>query len=333
MAQKKQDIESTPLSKKAYNSSFRRQAYATTRKVLIGFILITIANALFSQLFYTPKIHNINKKNRDLTIKYNLLNNRISALEGRLGEISHRDKRVYRSLFGVDSLYIEEAGVPYPDSKYEHLEGHAFKKTMISTWQRLDWLAKGLYTNSLSLDELQRLALNKESMSAALPAIWPIDRTELNSIGHFGMRLHPIYHKRIMHKGIDLGSPLGTPVFATGDGVIIRSWQGERYRGYGQEILINHDYSYKTRYAHLSKRYVHYGDSVRRGQLIGLVGSTGGSIGPHLHYEVIYKNQVVNPINYLDRNMTNDEYNRLMEEMKSTEYERIDSLENVKQKK
>ncbi len=130
-----------------------------------------------------------------------------------------------------------------------------------------------------------------------------------------------------MHKGIDLGSDRGTPIFATGDGVIEKSVQGMSRSGYGQEVLIDHEFGYKTRYGHLSKRYVQRGDTVKRGQIIGEVGSTGGSVGPHLHYEVIYHGNVVNPINYFDRDMTNEEYTRLMEEMKSTEHEVLGSLE------
>ncbi len=326
MSQKKQNIESHETSKRVSSNSFRARAYSSASKLLIGFILISIANALFSELFYTPKIHNINKKNRELTIKYNLLSNRIAAAESRLGEIAHRDNHVYRSLFGVDSLFLEATQVPYPEHKYSFLQGDYYSPMMTASWEKMDFLAKRLYGASLSLDELQRLAHNKETMSAAMPAIWPIDRNELNSIGHFGWRIHPIYKRRIFHKGVDLGSDKGTPVFATGDGVVEKSVQGQARKGYGQEVLINHEYNYKTRYAHFSKRFVTKGDTVRRGQLIGEVGSTGGSTASHLHYEVIYKGQVVNPINYLDRNMTNEEYTRLMEEMKSTVYEVVDSL-------
>ncbi|MFI3316765.1 MAG: M23 family metallopeptidase [Rikenellaceae bacterium] len=329
MEQKNQNIESQYQTEGLEKHPIRVRAYSTIRKILIGFILISIVNAIFSQLFYTPKIHNINKKNNELAIKYNLLNNRIAASQSRLSEISHRDIYVYRSLFGVDSVFIEQAQVPYPESKYEKLQNSEFSPMMTSTWKKMDRLAKNLYTNSISMDELQRLAQNKESMSAALPAIWPIDRTQLRNIGHFGMRHHPIYKRSIMHKGIDLSCDRGTPVFATADGVIEKSVQGERSRGYGQEILINHEYSYKTRYGHLSKRHVQRGDTVRRGQLIGEVGSTGGSTSSHLHYEVIYKGNPINPINYFDRNMTNEEYTQLMEEMNSVDHEFIvtDSLE------
>ncbi len=326
MKQKNQNIESQQTTQSRINSSLRIRIFSTVRKILIGFIVIAVANVLFSQLFYTPKVHNINKKNRELTIKYNLLKSRIAASESLMAEIAHRDNYVYSALFGIDSMEIENIKTPYPDSKYERLQNDPFSPIMTDSWKKIDDLAKNIYRNSISLDNLQTLAKNKESMTAALPAIWPIDRTKLRNIGHFGMRMHPIYHRYIMHKGIDLACETGTPIFATGDGVVEKSVQGQRYKGYGQEILINHEYSYKTRYAHLSKRFVNRGDTVKRGQLIGEVGSTGGSEAPHLHYEVIFKGNVVNPISYLDHNMSNEEYIRLMEEMQSIVYEKVDSL-------
>ncbi len=331
MEEKEQEIIEKVESKRVKSNSFRARAYYTLRRLLIGFILISIANALFSQLFYTPKIHNLNKKNREIEIKFNLLNSRIDADRRKLAEIKSRDNGVYRSLFGVDSLIIEGSDTPYPSSKYEGLENHLYSPLMNTTWQKVDMLAKGYYASSLSLDELQRLAQNKEDLSAALPAIWPIDRTQLKALYHYGMRMHPIYKTPIFHKGIDLGCNTGTPIYATGDAVVEKSVQGLRNSGYGQEILLDHEYSYKTRYAHLIKRYVQKGDTVKRGQIIGEVGSTGGSTGPHLHYEVLYKGNTVNPINYFDRDMTNEEYTRLMEEMKSVEYEVIEDTENGNQ--
>ncbi len=328
MEQINQNIKPEQTTKSVSSNSFRWRAYSTIRKILIGFILISIANIIFSQLFYTPKIHNINRKNSELIIKYGLLNNRIVAAESKLSEIAHRNDHVYRSLFGIDSAILVANNIDYPASKYQHLQGEPYSPIMVDSWQRIDKFARELYSSSLSFDELQILAKNKEGMSAALPAIWPIDRNMLNSISQFGMRFHPLYHRYIHHSGIDLGSKRGTPVFATGDGVVEKSVQGQQYKGYGQEILIDHGYSYKTRYAHLNKRYIEKGDTVKRGQLIGEVGSTGGTDGPHLHYEVLIKNIPVNPINYLDRNMTNEEYTRLTEDIKPTEFERVDSLEN-----
>lgn len=176
--------------------------------------------------------------------------------------------------------------------------------------------AARLYRTSVSFDELQILAKNKENMSTAIPAIWPIDRQALRrGIEPFGYRNHPIYHRRILHKGIDLAANIGNNVYATGDATVQSTDLGQPRRGYGKQILLNHQYGYQTRYAHLSQIFVKPGEKVVRGQLIGKVGNTGGVTGPHLHYEVIHMGQVVNPINYFNRNMTNEEYERLMEQM------------------
>jgi murein DD-endopeptidase MepM/ murein hydrolase activator NlpD len=188
---------------------------------------------------------------------------------------------------------------------------------MKSTWLALDAVTRQTYALSRSLDEVQTLAKDKEQMSLAIPAIWPIDRTKLKAFYAFGMRQkHPILKIRTMHKGVDMSTDYGVPVYASGDGVVEKVSQGKRRRGYGRQIVINHKFGYKTRYAHLQKMFVNVGDKVQRGQLIGEVGSSGGSTGPHLHYEVIYLGRQVNPVNYFNRNMTSDEYRQLMENMK-----------------
>ena len=171
----------------------------------------------------------------------------------------------------------------------------------------------------------QILAKNKENMSTAIPAIWPIDRQALrHGIEPFGYRNHPIYHRRILHKGIDLAANIGNNVYATGDATVQSTDLGQPRRGYGKQILLNHQYGYQTRYAHLSQIFVKPGEKVVRGQLIGKVGNTGGVTGPHLHYEVIHMGQVVNPINYFNRNMTNEEYERLMEQMQELNLDTFD---------
>jgi murein DD-endopeptidase MepM/ murein hydrolase activator NlpD len=154
-------------------------------------------------------------------------------------------------------------------------------------------------------------------MANSIPAIWPIDRNALRAFYAFGVRKkHPILNRRTMHKGVDMSANYGETVFATGDGVVELVELTRRRRGYGNQIVINHQFGYKTRYAHLQKVSVKEGDKVKRGQPIGEVGSTGGSTGPHLHYEVIYRGENVNPVSYFNIKMNSDEYRQLMESMK-----------------
>jgi hypothetical protein len=291
--------------------------YPLLRKLLVGFIAISLVNLIISYFIYTPKIYSIDSENRELVIKYNILQDRIRSLESRIDDIHYRDISVYRSLFSVDTLAIEGIYTPYADSKYAALQGDEYTTLMTDSWKSIDNLARKAYATSLSLDQLQILAKNKERMSFAIPAIWPIDRTQLDWFYSFGMRArHPIYKTRKMHKGVDMSCKRGVPVYATGDAIVQMTDEGQRRRGYGRQILLNHEFGYKTRYAHLHKIFVKEGDRVTRGQLIGEVGSTGGSTGPHLHYEVIYMGRHVNPVNYFNRNMSSDEYKQLMDKMK-----------------
>ncbi|MBO7221157.1 MAG: M23 family metallopeptidase [Alistipes sp.] len=285
--------------------------------MLIGFIVISLLNMIISQLFYTPKMHIIASENRELVLKYEILQSRIASTQSKVAEIRHRDHFVYRPLFSSDSLAIDGVFAPYADSKYANLTNDEYSELMKSTWLALDAVTRQTYALSRSLDEVQTLAKDKEQMSLAIPAIWPIDRTKLKAFYAFGMRQkHPILKIRTMHKGVDMSTDYGVPVYASGDGVVEKVSQGKRRRGYGRQIVINHKFGYKTRYAHLQKMFVNVGDKVQRGQLIGEVGSSGGSTGPHLHYEVIYLGRQVNPVNYFNRNMTSDEYRQLMENMK-----------------
>ncbi len=323
MLQKEQSLESKVSSAEVASVSFRLRMYNIIRKFLIGFIFISIINLLFSQFFYTPKVYRINNETQELIEKYKILEGRIAVATQFLEEIQYRDKFTYRSLFGVDtSAIMNVAQLTYHESKYLDLQSDPYSSLMTSTWVSIDKLARMLYAQSVSLDELQLLSTDKASLEAAIPAIWPIDRTKLMSrIGAFGMRKHPIYNRYILHKGIDLQCRVGDPVYATGDAVVEKTEQGLKRSGYGQQIIVNHEYGYKTRYAHLSKRLVQKGDTVRRGDIIGEMGNTGGSTGPHLHYEVIHRGVPVNPINYFNRNMTNEEYRELMDKLQDTKFD------------
>lgn len=318
--------EAQVLTHDVMTAPFRLRTYRLIRKILIGFILVSIANVVFSYFFYTPKMYRILRDNRETVIKYRILQDRIRTAQRRVDEIRHRDSYVYRSLFSTDTLSIPGVWQPYPDSKYAALAKDEYAPLMIGTWRQLDALARTIYLESVSFDELQQLSKNKEQLSSAVPAIWPIERNALhnNHIGAFSpRRMHPVLHRVIAHTGIDLGCDRGTPVYATGDAVVETAIGSGYNGGYGHQILLNHEFGYKTRYAHLSDVLVKPGERVVRGQLIGRTGNTGRSTGPHLHYEVIHKGVPVNPVNYFNRNMTSEEYERLMENLRETNFEKL----------
>ncbi len=291
---------------------------------LTAFVAVTFFNLIFSQFFYTPKMFRIERRNQELLTKYNILQSKVADLSMTLAEIKHRDNHVYRPLFGVDTLSIDGVYAPYPDSKYAAFQDDAYAIVVTDTWLDLDDVARRLYLQSRSLDELQSLSKDKENMATAIPAIMPINQKALHGghIGAFGWRNHPIYHRYIFHKGIDLGSDRGTPVYASGDGkVSYVNARGTGRRGYGRHIVIDHGFGYKTKYAHLHTVDVALGQEVKRGEIIGTVGNTGGSTGCHLHYEVLYMGSPVNPINYFRRDMNSDDFERIVESANATTFE------------
>lgn len=316
--------EAEHLTREVVTAPFRLRTYRLLRKILIGFILVSVINLVFSHFFYTPKMYRIIRENHELTIKYRILQDRIRTTSRKLDEIRYRDVQVYRSLFSTDTLSIDGVWQPYPESKYADMADDNFAPLMVGTWKQLDQLARLIYLESVSFDELQLLSRNKEKLAAAVPALWPIDRKRLKNdhIGAFNpRRVHPVLGYIRPHEGIDLGGQTGDPVFATGDATVQMTESASG--GYGKQILLDHEFGYKTRYAHLSQILVRPGEKVVRGQLIGHVGNTGISTGPHLHYEVIHKGTPVNPINYFDRNMSAAEYDKLMDEMRETNFESL----------
>ncbi len=302
----------------------RLKRYFLARRCILFFIAAMVLNLVYSLSYYTPKLRSLEEQGVKIAHRFAILDSRIGSTEEKLDELSHRDNFVYRSLFGADTLSLAGIYVPYDNAIYEGYNGD-YNGIVRSSWQRLDALTRLVYRQSLSLDELQILSKNKEKMAASIPAIWPINKKDLKGpIGAYGRRLHPIYKRYIQHKGIDFGGRKGDPIYATGNGVVVRSEKGLKRKGYGQQLVIDHGFGYKTRYAHLSERLVKVGQEVKRGELIGYMGSTGGSTGPHLHYEVIYMGNNVDPINYFRRDMSEAEFDHIIEQAKTTTFETLE---------
>lgn len=292
------------------------KGYSVVMRLLLSLVIAVAANMLLTTWFDTPKMAKIRRENRHLVAQYGILQDRILSAEQMLKDVKHRDQYVYRPLLGVDTLDIPQVYAEYNDSKYADLPKGEYGDAIIEGWKSIDKLTRELYYASLALDTTQDLAENKEAFSTVIPAIWPIDRTKLNYVSSlYGMRQHPRYGYWRMHEGVDLSAPKGTPVYATGNAVVLRSgWRP----GYGELIELNHGFGYKTRYGHLSKRYVQAGDSVTRGQVIGEVGNTGISSGAHLHYEVRFRDNTVNPIHYFNKDMSPEAYIDLMKQLEES---------------
>lgn len=314
------------LAYEAVKAPLRVRIYRLVRALLIGFILVSLFNVVFSRFFYTPKMYRIEKQNRELLLQYGLLEGKIRSSMRKIEEIKHRDNAVYRTLFAADTLAIPGIYTDYPESKYASLATDPYAWLMSSTWHELDALGRLIYLESRSFDDLQPLAQGKGLMATAVPATWPMDRRLIRGrIGAFGMRNHPtlgIYH---MHTGVDMGTGgrIGAPIYATGNGTVVAD--PGRGTGYGIQVIIDHGFGYRTRYAHLNKALVVPGQQVVRGEQIGELGNTGRSSGPHLHYEVIYRGTRVDPMSYLRRDMSEEDFEKILENATTTTYEYIDA--------
>ncbi len=234
-------------------------------------------------------------------------------ISNELEEISNRDDKVYRVIFEQDPIpqSIRQAGFGGVN-RYTNLENYKYSDFVISILNKSDATIKHLIIQKKSYEEIYKLALNKDKMLRSIPAIQPIPNKNLRRMpSGFGMRKHPIYRSWRMHAGMDFTTSVGTKVYATGDGVV----QNIQYSnsGYGNEVIINHGYNYKTLYAHLSRILVKPGQKVKRGDVIANVGNTGLSTGPHLHYEVRKNGIPVNPINYYYNDLTSEEFDKMLE--------------------
>ena len=267
----------------------------------------------FSFVIKTPKILSLEKEIEHLKINYNLLSGRIDESTKFLEEIQDRDDNIYRVYFEASPISKKERMAGFGGiNRYKSLEGYENSEIVKNITKRVDVLSKRLVVQSKSLDEIVRLARDKKKMLEAIPAIQPVANKKLNRIASgFGYRYHPIYKKKLFHAGMDFSAPVGTEVYATGNGKVVAVEKS--HRGYGNHVIIDHGYNYKTLYGHMHKIVVRKNQKIKRGDLLGYVGSTGRSTGPHLHYEVIKNNQKVNPVYYYHNDLSPEEYQQVLE--------------------
>lgn len=250
--------------------------------------------------------------------RVDLMNARLDLCEQALTGVEQRDDDVYRSIYGLNPIPddIKNSGIEGVN-RYTELDAVGANFQLRGLAYRIDALAKRVYLRSQSLDEMGRIASEAGEMIACVPSVPPMkpDPRLYRISSRFGGREDPIYGGHESHGGVDFSMKKGTPVYAPGDGVVEVAQYN--FGGYGRELVIDHGYGYKTRYAHLNTIEVVQGMKVTRGDKIGTVGSTGKSTGAHLHYEVIYKGVRRNPLNYLDLNMPLDEYTAMIDKRRS----------------
>lgn len=277
--------------------------------IAVGILLV------FNYYFDSPKELILKKENKELRFYYEMLEQEVSKLNTMMADLQERDDNLYRVIFESEPIpsSIRKAGFGGTDRFREIKEkGLNQEKMIISVAEKVEVLKRQLYIQWESHNELSETALNKEEYWASIPAIQPIHNEELNRLASgYGMRLHPILKVRKMHTGVDFSAPKGTPIYATGDGVVkqVRT----EFGGYGKFIVIDHGFGFTSRYAHMNDFNVKVGQKIKRGDKIGSVGNTGSSTAPHVHYEVMKDGKYVNPVNYFFKDLEPSEFDKILE--------------------
>lgn len=271
--------------------------------------LIVLLNANF---VVTPKELLLEREVANYELQYEILNKKMEQMEKVLVNIEERDNDIYRLYFEANPIPSEQRRAGFGGvNRYNDLEGFNSSDLVIGTTKRLEKLQKQMVIQSKSLDEIAKLAGEKEKLLQSIPAVQPVQNKDLRRMASgFGWRSDPFTKARKMHWGMDFSAPRGTPIYATGNGEVKRA--DSRATGYGKHIRIDHGFGYVTLYAHLSKYNVTRGQKVKRGDLIGFVGSTGRSQAPHLHYEVFKDGKRINPINFYYGSLTTEEFENML---------------------
>jgi murein DD-endopeptidase MepM/ murein hydrolase activator NlpD len=273
---------------------------------LFGFLCFIVL--LNTPYFETPKDRLQAREIDNLKLNFSILNKKMDQVDDVIADIEDRDNNLYRVYFNTAAIPDSVRKSGFGDiNRYKTLEGYDNSQLVINTTKRVDVLSKELAIQSKSLDVILKLAKAKNKLLAAIPAIQPVRNENLKRLASgFGYRTDPFTKARKMHEGIDFSAKTGTPIYATGDGVVARA--DNTVSGFGNHIVIKHGYGYETLYGHLSKYKCRARQHVKRGDIIGYVGSTGRSEGPHLHYEVHKDGNVVNPLNFYYGNISAIEY-------------------------
>jgi murein DD-endopeptidase MepM/ murein hydrolase activator NlpD len=289
---------------------YRNYAFFFLAVLLVATFLLTLL--LNTSLVNTPRELSLSREVKNYELQFELLDKKMQQIEEVLANIEDRDNNIYRLYFEANPIPEEQRRAGFGGiNRYKSLEGFNNSEMVISTTKRLDILNKQMAIQSKSLEEIALLAKEKEKLLAAIPAIQPINNDNLTRMASgFGWRSDPFTKARKMHRGMDFTAPKGTPIYASGDGKIIRA--DNNSSGFGKHIRIDHGYGYLSLYAHLSKYNVKKGQKVKRGDLIGFVGSTGRSEAPHLHYEIWKDKDRINPINFYYGSLSAVEFENML---------------------
>ena len=289
----------------------------TTLKYVMVFLLAAalfgfLSFAIASNYIESPKERQLARELQNMQLQYKLLDKRMDGAIAALENVEERDNAIYRLYFEANPIPDEQRRAGFGGiNRYKKYEGFDNSQLITESNKRLDILEKAIVVQSKSLDEIAKLAEDKEKFLAVIPAIQPVNNLDLTRMASgYGYRTDPFTKVRKFHFGMDFTAPRGTPVYATGDGVVKRADNGSS--GYGNHIRIDHGFGYTSLYAHLYKYNVKVNQRVKRGDVIAFVGSTGRSEAPHLHYEVFKDKERINPINFYYGNLSPQEFDVLL---------------------
>lgn len=312
MSNLKYYYDSETLSYKPITKSKTRIA-----KYLFGFLLASWLFGLLivfvgSYYFESPREKVLNRELQNMELQFTVLEGKMNEIEDVLKNIEERDNTIYRLYFEANPIPEAQRNQGFGGvNRYSKFQGFKNSDLISASHKRLDILQKRIVVQSKSLDEIINLAKDKENFLAKIPAIQPINNEDLTRMASgYGFRTDPFTKIRKFHYGMDFTAPRGTPIYASGDGVVKRA--DSRSSGYGRHIRIDHGYGYVSLYAHLYKYNVRRNQKVKRGDIIGFVGSSGRSQAPHLHYEIFKDGRRINPLNFYYGNLTSEEFNDLL---------------------
>lgn len=312
MAKAKFHFNPETLNYERIDTSFKGRI----KRILIHFFTSFFLGIIFFLIFVfsveSPYQKNLRKENNRIQAQYNLLSRQFDQIEKVLVDLQQRDDNLYRVVFQAEPIPLAVRQGSYGGTnRYDYIRDFTNSQIVLNTTKKATEISRQVYIQSKSFDEIVLLAKNNEKRLENLPAIQPVFNKNLKKMASgYGMRIDPVYHTPKFHAGMDFAAAIGTKIFATANGVV--SFAGWK-QGYGNCVIIGHGFGYETLFGHMSAFKVHAGISVKRGDVIGFVGSTGKSTGPHLHYEVHYQGKPQNPQNYYFRDLSPADYDKMLQ--------------------
>ena len=311
-AKKKYKINPETLAMEQVEHGFRYWVRQTGIYILAGIVIGILFLYLFLTFFPSPREKQLLREKASLESQLEVLNSQVDQMQVVMTDLQQRDDNLYRVLFGAEPIPLSvRQGAQRKIDYYEQLAQMTNSELAADLALKVDLLEKEIYVQAKSYDEVAQMAKEQEIRMENIPAIQPVMNKDLKRVASgYGMRIDPVYHVRKFHQGMDFTAPTGTEVFATGNAKVdFAGWK----QGYGNTVILDHGYGYKTLYAHLYKTLVRKGQKVRRSDIIALVGNTGKSTGPHLHYEVRLNNKPVDPRNYYFYDLSPEEYDQMIQ--------------------